>query len=113
MTKLLPSVLALTFCIVASFAVAAESKAPASKAKSDRSAEAEYPLKTCVVSGEPFTGGDFVTYTHKEAGKPDRVIRLCCEGCIEDFRINPEKFLEKLDDAQAAAKKKSPGGKKS
>lgn len=73
-----------------------------------------YPLTTCVVSDETLGGhGDYVTYTHKVAGKPDRVVRFCCEGCIDDFKQEPAKFLAKLDAAEAAAKAKSPGEKKS
>ena len=76
-----------------------------SKAKADA-----YPLTTCVVSDEKLGGhGDVVSYTHKEAGKPDRVIRLCCDGCIDDFKKEPAKFLAKLD---AAAKSKSAPAKK-
>ena len=71
----------------------------AADAKKSDAPEA-YPLKTCVVSDEPLPA-DFVTYTHREPGQPDRVVRLCCEGCIEDFRLNPEKFLKKLDAAKA------------
>ena len=86
MTRLLLLLLALP-----TLALAADAK----KSKANE----EYPLKTCVVSDEPLPA-DFVAYTHREPGKPDRVVRLCCEGCIEDFRINPEKFLKKLDAAK-------------
>jgi hypothetical protein len=84
------------------------------KAETTKSAPAKnYPLKTCLVSDEPLGSmGDAVAYTHKEAGKPDRVILVCCEGCIDDFRANPAKFLKKLDAAEAAAKKQ-PGNKQS
>lgn len=69
-----------------------------------------YPLKTCVVSDEPLGSmGDSIVYMHREAGKPDREVRFCCEGCIEDFKADPAKFLKKLD---AAAKTKSAPGKK-
>ena len=64
-------------------------------AEPDKPAADDYPLKTCIVSDEPLPA-DFVTFTHKEAGKPDVTVRLCCEGCIEDFRANPAKFLKKL-----------------
>ncbi|MEO6243953.1 MAG: hypothetical protein ABIQ12_00850, partial [Opitutaceae bacterium] len=61
-----------------------------------------YPLKTCLVSDEPLGGhGDFIAYTHKEAGKPDRLLRFCCDGCIDDFKKEPAKFLAKLDAAEA------------
>jgi hypothetical protein len=69
---------------------------------------ASYPLTTCVVSDEKLgSPADTVVYTHKEAGKPDREVRFCCDGCIDDFKKEPAKFLKKLDDAaKAAAKKK-------
>jgi hypothetical protein len=81
----------------------AEKKAPAAK-------EA-YPLKTCVVSDEALGSmGEAIVYVHKEAGKPDRTVKFCCEGCIDDFKKEPAKYLKKLDDAAAAgeaAKKKA------
>jgi hypothetical protein len=85
---------------------------PAGLIAADKSAPAKqpdnYPLKTCVVSDEPLGSmGEYVNYVHKEAGKPDRVIRFCCDGCIDDFKKEPAKFLAKLD---AAAK--ANGGKK-
>jgi hypothetical protein len=90
---------------VSVFGFAADSKAPKADA---------YPLKTCLVSDEPLGGhGDYITYVHKEAGKPDRVVRFCCEGCIDDFKKEPAKFLAKLDAAEAAAKAKPAQAKKS
>jgi len=96
----LPSTLLAVALLFAASASAAE-KSPASAKPLDN-----YPLKTCVVSDEPLGSmGDFVNYVHKEAGKPDRIIRFCCDGCIDDFKKDPAKFLKKLDDATAAAKK--------
>lgn len=101
----LASLTALTF---------AADKSADSKSTSASSTADDYPLKTCVVSGEPLGSmGEFVTYTHREPGKPDRVVRFCCEGCIEDFRQNPEKFLKKLDAAKAGPASKKSGKKKS
>ncbi len=57
-----------------------------------------YPLTTCVVSGEALDSmGETYVHTHKEAGKPDREVRLCCKGCLKKFNKNPAKYLEKLD----------------
>lgn len=82
-------------------AIAADSKA----AKKDP--KADYPLDTCVVSGEKMTHGDKpYEYIHKEAGKPDRLVLLCCDGCVDDFKKEPAKYLAKLD-AAAAAKAKA------
>lgn len=72
-------------------------------------ARASYPLKTCIVSDEPLGSmGDAVAYVHRAAGKPDRVIFLCCEGCTDDFKADPAKFLKKLDAAGSKAPKGEP-----
>lgn len=92
---------------LASLSFAADSR----KSADAKAAADDYPLTACVVSDEPLGSmGDFVAYTHREPGKPDRVIRFCCEGCIEDFRLEPTKYLKKID---AAAKSKSAKDKKS
>ena len=60
----------------------------------------DYPLMTCVVSGESLTEmGTPVEYIHHEAGKPDRKIMLCCERCIPDVKADPAKYVKKLDEA--------------
>jgi len=66
-------------------------------------ARTNYPLKTCLVSGEDLGAmGEATAYIHRGAGQPDRVVFFCCEGCSDDFKKEPAKFLGKLD----AAKKK-------
>lgn len=55
-----------------------------------------YPLQTCIVSGEHLHGGDMVVSVHKEDGKPDRVMHLCCRKCLAKFKADPAKYLEKL-----------------
>ncbi|MFI5337729.1 MAG: hypothetical protein ACHQ5A_13150, partial [Opitutales bacterium] len=70
-------------------------------------AEAAYPLKTCVVSGEQL-GGDMgkpVSMIYRQEGRPDRLVRFCCKSCLKDFRKDPEKYLKELD---AAAKPAAP-----
>jgi hypothetical protein len=70
-------------------------------------AKAEYPLKTCVVSGDEFGGsmGEAVDYVYQQAGKPDRLIRFCCKDCRKDFNADPAKYLKLIDEAPAKAKK--------
>ncbi|EIP96614.1 hypothetical protein OpiT1DRAFT_01035 [Opitutaceae bacterium TAV1] len=73
---------------------------------------ADYPLETCVVSGDKLEGGDMgepIDYIHKEKGKPDRLVRLCCKSCVRDFRKDPDKYLKQIDEA-AAARAQSAGG---
>ena len=106
------SILRLSFASTVIVAALAGSAVAAANSKSGAPAPAadtdDYPLTTCVVTDEPLH--DPVVYTHRQTGKPDRTIRLCCEGCVEDFRGDPEKFLRKLDAAaarKAGAKTKS------
>lgn len=104
-TSFAPRILALAILLAAPV-FAADQKAPPAKNEKDN-----YPLTTCLVSDEKLGSmGDYVTYVHKEAGKPDRVVRLCCDGCIDDFKADPKKFLAKLD---TAAKGKAEPAKKS
>ena len=63
--------------------------------------------ETCVVSGDKLGEmGKPVEYLYKQAGKPDRVIQLCCKDCIADFEKAPAKYLAQLDSAAAKAAKK-------
>lgn len=54
-----------------------------------------YPLKVCVVSGEPLDsmGGPYVM-THE-----GREVRLCCEHCKPRFEKDPDAFLKKIQNA--------------
>ncbi|HWZ93834.1 MAG TPA: hypothetical protein VNW30_01450 [Opitutaceae bacterium] len=76
-------------------------------------ARADYPLNSCSVSGDKFDGGEMTgpprDFIYREAGKPDRLVRFCCKGCIKDFNKDPAKYLKIIDDA-AAAKGKDTGG---
>ena len=69
-------------------------------------ATSEYPLSTCVVSGEKLGEmGAPIDYIHKEAGKPDRLVRFCCKMCISKFKKDPAKYLKLIDEAAAQKKK--------
>ncbi len=72
------------------FAAAAADQKPAAKAK-------PYPLKTCVVSDEKFGGdmGDPYVFTHE-----GREVKLCCKGCLDDFKKDSAKFVKKMEAAE-------------
>ena len=55
-----------------------------------------YPLKTCLVTDEELTsmGKPFVKVWN------GTTIKLCCEGCMEDFEKEPKKFLAKLENTK-------------
>jgi len=59
-----------------------------------------YQLKTCVVSGEKFGEMDPYVFVYK-----DREIKLCCKDCLKDFNKAPAKYVKKIEEAEAKAKK--------
>ena len=82
--------LVAALALLTSTAFAAEVK-PAAKAK-------PYPLKTCVVSDEKFGGdmGDPYVFTHE-----GREVKLCCKGCLDDFKKDAAKYVKKMEAAEA------------
>ena len=80
------------------------SSEPTATTVAQNTATSAYPLDTCVVSGEKLGEmGAPVDYIYKEAGKPDRLVRLCCNMCVPKFKKDPAKYLKLID--EAAAKK--------
>lgn len=61
-----------------------------------------YPLKTCVVSDEKFGGDMGEPYVFTQDG---REVKLCCKSCLKDFKKDPAKYMKKIDEAEAKAKK--------
>ena len=86
---------------------AAEGDGQDAKAEKDKQAEKNkdiiakqlptYPLKTCVVTGEDL-GKAPLDYVCK-----DRLVRLCCKGCIKKLEKDPAKYFALLDDAAKKA----------
>jgi len=100
-TKSIPALLA-SLLLTAGALSAAAAKTDAEIIAAARST---YPLKTCLVSNEPLGSmGEASGYIYRAKGQPDRVVFFCCEGCGDDFKANPAKFLAKVDAAAAAAK---------
>ena len=60
-----------------------------------------YPLKTCVVSGEKLGSmGEPYVFVHE-----GQQLKLCCDGCLKDFKKEPAKYLAKLAAPPAAPAK--------
>lgn len=67
-------------------------------------ARGDYPLSTCVVSGDELGSmGDVVKYAYKTTEGKERDVLFCCKDCIKKFKKDPEKYLKMID--EAAAKK--------
>ena len=60
-----------------------------------------YPLKTCVVTDEKL-GEMGKAYVFEHEG---REIKLCCKGCLKDFKKDPAKYVKKIEEAEAKPKK--------
>jgi len=60
-----------------------------------------YPLDKCIVSDEKLgeMGKPYV-FTHE-----GREIKLCCKSCLKDFKKEPAKYIKKIEEAEAKAKK--------
>jgi len=60
-----------------------------------------YPLKTCITDNEKLGSmGDPYVFTYE-----GREIKLCCSGCLDDFKKNPAKYVKKLEKAEKKSKK--------
>lgn len=68
-------------------------------------AKESYPLKTCPVSGDGLGGdmGETIDRIYREKGKPDRLVRFCCDSCIDDFKQDPAPYLKLIDEAAKPA----------
>ena len=60
-----------------------------------------YPLDTCLVEGTKLDGMG-TTYTFVYQGQQ---IKFCCPDCKAVFLKDPDKYLKKIHDAEAAAQK--------
>jgi len=60
-----------------------------------------YKLDTCAVSDEKLgeMGKPYV-FTHE-----GRELKLCCKSCLKDFKKDPAKYVKKVEQAEAKAKK--------
>lgn len=57
---------------------------------------ANYPLATCVVSGEDLGAmGDRIAYSYDGTE-----VQLCCAGCVGKFKDNPASYLAKIPAAK-------------
>ena len=62
----------------------------------------DYPIKTCVVTGDAFGGDLGAPIDVKYKG---RTVRLCCKACVKKFNANPDKYVAILE-AETAKQKK-------
>lgn len=51
--------------------------------------------KTCPVSGEKIEEGSVVTYEYR-----GKVYSFCCQGCVEEFKKDPDRYIEKMEKSE-------------
>ncbi|MEZ6232919.1 MAG: hypothetical protein R3B68_01905 [Phycisphaerales bacterium] len=61
-----------------------------------------YPITDCLVMEGHELGDDAINMVYK-----NRLVRLCCEGCVADFEADPEAYLHRLDQAAAEAQRET------
>lgn len=60
-----------------------------------------YTLQNCIVSGDKLGEmGEPIVYKYQ-----GREIKFCCKGCVKDFKKEPAKYIKKIEEAEAKAKK--------
>lgn len=107
---ILKSFTAGVFAVLLSVSSGFAQQADKDKAALIEKLKKDYPLQTCVVSGDKLEKsemGDPVDYLHEEKDKAPRLVRFCCKGCLKSFRKDPAKYLKMIDEAAA---KKAAGG---
>ena len=88
----------ITSLLASAFVAGSFSTLAVDKKKDEK--KADYPLTTCVVSGEKLG----------EMGKPHtfiyegREVKLCCKSCLKDFNKEPAKFVKKVEAAEKPSK---------
>lgn len=91
--KLSRNIPAAAFALLAFAAVASSFAGPSHpQSKEEKKAVKDYPLDTCIVSGEKLGEmGKPVSFVHD-----GQEIKLCCKGCRKDFDKDPGKYLKEL-----------------
>jgi hypothetical protein len=71
-------------------------------AADQKAAAKPYPLDTCIVSDEKLGGDMGKPYVFIHEG---REVKLCCSSCLKDFKKDPAKYINKIEEAEAKTKK--------
>jgi len=98
MKTLKPLIISVMLTVLAAAPLAVRA---ADKDSKDSKDAKTYLLTTCVVSGEKLGEmGKPYTFTHD-----GREVQLCCKNCLKDFNKEPAKYIKKIEEAEAKAKK--------
>ena len=84
------TILAILFLLT--FAIASCSKDEGADGAGKGASSGDYPMTTCVVSGEPLGSmGEPVVIEHKGT-----TVKFCCDSCLPKFNKDPESYVAKV-----------------
>ena len=87
--------------LIATSLLASLSFLPVVSRAADEKKPKPYTLKTCPTDGEKLDSmGTPYTFIHE-----GREIKLCCKGCLDDFKKNSAKYIKKIDQEEQKQKK--------
>jgi YHS domain-containing protein len=90
--------LSLTILLSPAVALMACSKDEDINAAGEGASGGDYPLTTCVVSGEPLGSmGDPVIHDHNGT-----TVKFCCKNCLPKFNEDPESYISKVNEAKGS-----------
>lgn len=74
-----------------------ERREKADKGGKEKSGKAKpYPLETCIVTDNKLGSmGDPVAFVHE-----GQEIKVCCAPCEKKFKLDPERYLKKLEESE-------------
>lgn len=72
---------------------AAANQAPESAKPADSPKAVDAGNKTCPVLGEPIDEATKATYEYE-----GKIYNFCCAGCIEEFKKEPQKYIDKVNE---------------
>jgi len=104
---IIKSTLVGMFAVLATIVPTFAQQTDSAKAELIEKLKGNYPLQTCVVSGDKLVAGEMgppVDYLYEEQGKEPRLVRFCCKSCIKTFKKTPAKYLNLIDEAAAKTK---------
>jgi len=87
--------------LIAAALVITFATAPFSGLAAEKTKPKPYTLKTCAVSDEKL-GEMGKPYVFEHEG---REIKLCCKNYLKEFKKAPAKYVKKIEEAEAKAKK--------
>ena len=91
----------ITAALVAGFSAGTFGLRAADNKPNEKDAKPKpYPLDKCTVSGEKLGSmGKPYVFTHE-----GREIKLCCKGCLDDFKKDSAKLVQQLEQAEKKPK---------